>query len=109
MERIYSALEKYGIHITDYTGQKYIEGMNGIDIVSVEAQEGLEQVIGEIISPTVEINGEIAQRAKAIIKDLKTFEEEKIANTTEKKADQRKKKIHWKKLVGYTIVVTILL
>ncbi|MDR2190493.1 MAG: hypothetical protein LBP53_04855 [Candidatus Peribacteria bacterium] len=45
MERIYSALEKYGIHITDNTGQKYIEGMNGIDVVSVEAQEGLEQVI----------------------------------------------------------------
>jgi hypothetical protein len=41
---------------------------------------------------------------------LKTFEEEKVVHKQEEKADtKKKKKINWKKIVSYGIVVIILL
>lgn len=76
LERMYDILKKYQIHVYDYTGEKYIEGMNGIEVMSVEANSETDDlIIGESINPVLEIDGKIVQRSKVIIKNTSSLSE----------------------------------
>jgi len=50
-------LEEYNIKIIDYTGKKYIEGMNGIEIISVEKDKNQkEPIVLDTINPLIEVH-----------------------------------------------------
>lgn len=68
MKRIYEILEKNNIKIVDYTWKKYIEWMNGIDIISVEKDASRnDSIILDSITPMIEVNWVISERSKVII------------------------------------------
>jgi hypothetical protein len=60
-------LEKNDVGITDYTEQKYNEGMN-LDIVAVEKDSNVKQsIIKETHEPAITLKGQIIRKAKVII------------------------------------------
>lgn len=68
IHKIHEILNLNGIVVTDYTWRKYIEGMNGIEIVSVEKNWIQEQpIIYDSITPLVEVDGAILIKSKVII------------------------------------------
>lgn len=83
VNRIYTILENYQIRVFDYNGQRYMEGMNGIEVMAVENEwDSKDAIIGESITPVLEINGQLAQRSKVIIKNTLTLSEEKLSTPT---------------------------
>ncbi len=68
IEKIYDILKDNKISIIDYTWKKYIEGMNGIEVVSVEKDGTQTQsTILDCINPLIEVNWVIFMKSKAII------------------------------------------
>lgn len=68
IEKIYGILKDNNIIIIDYTWKKYIEGMNGIEIVSVEKDNTqTESTILDCINPLIEVNWVIFMKSKVII------------------------------------------
>lgn len=66
ISKAYELLKKYGIEVEDYTNRKYNEGMN-VEIIAVENREvSKDEIIKEVISPSIIINGEIKQKARVI-------------------------------------------
>jgi len=60
-------LEKNDISITDYTDQKYNEGLN-LDILSIEKDPSItESVIKETHEPAVMHKGQLIKKAKVVI------------------------------------------
>ena len=68
IQRIYEILQENWIKITDYTWKKYIEGMNGIEVISVEKDEKQhEPIILDSINPLIEVNWVIKIRSKVVL------------------------------------------
>lgn len=60
-------LDKNDIGITDYSDQKYNEGMN-LDVLAVEKDKSLKQpVIKETHEPAVTLKGKLIRKAKVIL------------------------------------------
>lgn len=60
-------LERNDIGITDYTDQKYNEGMN-LDVLAVEKDSSLKQpMIKETHEPAVTLKGKLIRKAKVIL------------------------------------------
>ena len=82
--RIYKIIEWYDVKIIDPTGQKFLEWMTWIDILSAETDKDLEYpIIWETTSPIVEVDWRIEQRAKVVIKTPEVVVEEKQENKEE--------------------------
>jgi len=66
--KIKSLLDVNEIKLLDYTGQKYIEGMNGIEVVSHEKDSSTTfDVIQETLEPWIELCGKLHKKAKVIV------------------------------------------
>lgn len=66
--KIKSLLDVNEIKLLDYTGQKYIEGMNGIEVVSHEKDSSTTfDVIQETLEPWIELCGKLNKKAKVIV------------------------------------------
>ena len=73
LSRINKIIEWYNVKIIDYTWQKFLEGMTWIDILSAETHKNLEYpIIWETVTPAIEINWLIVQRAKVVINTPET-------------------------------------
>jgi hypothetical protein len=60
-------LERNDIEITDYTDQKYNEGMN-LDVLAVEKDSNIKQsIIKETHEPAITHKGQLLRKAKVII------------------------------------------
>jgi len=60
-------LDKNDIGITDYSDQKYNEGMN-LDVLAVEKDKSLKQpIIKETHEPAVTLKGKLIRKAKVIL------------------------------------------
>lgn len=68
IQKIQEILQTYNIKVIDYTGHKYIEGMNWIEIVSVEKDEAQEYpVILDVIVPMIELDWSVYKKSKVIV------------------------------------------
>jgi hypothetical protein len=68
IEKINSVLVAQNIKILDYTGQKFNEGMNWIDIVSREKSDSTTfDIIQETLEPGIELCGVLKKRSRVVI------------------------------------------
>lgn len=68
IKKIYEILANNKIKIIDYTWKKYIEGMNWIEVISVEkSNTENETIILDTIMPLVELDSKIYIKSKVIV------------------------------------------
>lgn len=68
IDKSLSTLDKHWIKLIDYAGQKYLEWMNWVDIISVEKNDNINtSIISETIEPWIELYGNIVKKSKVII------------------------------------------
>jgi hypothetical protein len=66
-ESILSSLEKFGVHVTDHTGQLYDYGQ-ALKVVAAQPEEGIaKEVVTETIRPTIHWRELLIQRGEVII------------------------------------------
>lgn len=68
LERLSVFLEKNGVEIIDYTGQRFNEGLN-IEILASEKNVAYANTVKETLEPTVLIGGKLFKKAKVILYD----------------------------------------
>ena len=89
------------VKVTDFSNQKWNEWMSLLDIVSVEEDEWLEfPVIGETITPLIEVNWNVVQRSKVII--YKPKEKEIVKSIYNKK-------ILWLCLIFLLVIILLVM
>ena len=66
LDKIKLFLEKNKIEVTDFTGQKYDDGLN-VDVLSFLKGQGGGPTIIETIEPMIKYDGRIVKRAKVIV------------------------------------------
>ncbi len=77
LNRMYKIIEGYDVQLVDYTGQKFLEGMAWIDILSAETDKDIDfPIIWETMTPLVIIWWKIDQRSKVVIKTPENVVEE---------------------------------
>ncbi len=68
IDKSFSTLDKHWIKLIDYAGQKYLEWMNWVDIISVEKNDNIDtSIISETIEPWIELYENIVKKSKVII------------------------------------------
>jgi hypothetical protein len=66
-ESILSSLERFGVQVTDHTGQLYDYGQ-ALKVVAAQPQEGIaKEVVTETIRPTVHWREQLIQRGEVVI------------------------------------------
>lgn len=93
LNRMYKIIEWYDVQLLDYTGQKFLEWMAGIDILSAETDKDIDfPIIWEVMTPLVVIGWKIDQRSKVVIKTPENVVEEIQSKELDKQYEQYTRK-----------------